>query len=333
MKKFVANTSPSKIGFIANVLMAILFTAVLTGCAIVLPTTPTASVVINHQSLTGRFAYILEHGKGKQRLSRLVISNLDGSNAKILTTVSGTISNLSASGDGKTLIFTQQQTSFPRVYTYDLTTQQKNLLTPQRVNHFSGSLSPDNQKVLLSSSLNQNPEIFLANKDGTQLEQLTVNPAVDIAPFWSPDQKWFIFTSDRTGLYHPQLYRYEFANKMVSRITTTGDYNANAKISPHNDFISYITKSTHGEIKRVLQQLSTDKTWLRSDDELTESMSFSPDGQFVLYSTKQAIEVASLPALHQSQLQAVYQLNLAQIRLSPNTIQADTLIREPIWLK
>lgn len=298
-----------------------------------------AVVSSDNQTLTGRFAFILEQGQGKQRIARLVTSNLDGSHAQVLTQVNGTLSNLSASGDGKTLIFTQQQTSFPGVYTYNLSSGQKTLLTPQRTNHFSGSLSPDSQKVLLSSSLNQNPEIFLANTDGTQLEQLTVNKAVDIGPSWSPDQQWFVFTSDRSGLYHPQLYRYDFADKKVSRIATTGGYNANARISPNGEFISYITKLDNGEIQRMLKRLATDETWAMSDNELTEAINFSPMGNYGVYSTQQAIEVASLPKLNKTsnnqpnhqQIRPIYQLALKQIQL-PVSYLEHSLIREPIWL-
>lgn len=307
----------------------------LTACATLLPdtVTPVTIVTPDQQQLTGSLVYVLQQGLGKNRISRLVISQLDGSHAKVLTQVNGTLSNLSASGDGKTLIFTEQQDSFPAIFTYDLTVQQKTLITPQRANHFSGSLSPDNQKILIASSMNQNPEIFVMNKDGTDLQQLTHHTSVDIAPSWSPDQRWFVFTSDRTGLYHPQLYRYDFASQQVSRIATTGGYNANAKISPTGDTISYIRKLSGG-MWRVLKQLDTGKTWTISDDEMTEAINFSPDGRYGVYSKKYAAEIARLPQVGNTteSIVPIYRLTLNQIKL-PASDKQGAIMREPIWLK
>lgn len=316
------------------VMTACLMTA-MTGCVTTASQTPQKTIIVapNQQKLTGSFAYVLQQGMGKNRVSRLVTSRLDGSDAKVLTVVKGTISNLSASGDGQTLVFTQQENGFPVIFTYNLTTHEKTLITPQRANHFSANISPDNKKVLLSSSMNQNPEIYLTEIDGTNPQQLTHNKSVDIAPFWSPNQKWFAYTSDRSGLYHPQLYRYDFDTQKTIRIATTGGYNANAKISPNGNYISYITKLPRDNIRRVLRNLDTGKTWTFSDDELTESMSFSPDGAFGVYSKKYAIELSLLPDdKSESQLRPFYRLGLAQIDL-PASVLSYSMIREPIWLK
>ena len=293
---------------------------------------PVSVILSNQQQLTGRLVYVLTQGNGKAQISRLVMSELDGSHAQVLTQVNGSISSLSADKDGTMLIFTEQQNSFPAIFSYDIKSRQKTLLTPQRANHFSANISPDKQKILLSSSMNQNPEIFLANIDGSHLQQLTHNAAVDIAPFWSPNQQWFIFTSDRTALYHPQLYRYDFAIQAVSRITTTGSYSANAKISPTGDYISYISKLPNTQLQRVIKNLATGQTWSMADDGASEAMSFSPTGEYGVYANKSVIQLVSLPTALDSQVRPVYQLQLEHIRL-PAKFLANASIREPIWLK
>lgn len=336
-----------------NLLMSVLAIVMvsMSGCmTVALPSSQASSskmltsdqpFILNEQKLTGKLAFIVQRGRGRSQRNQLVVSELDGTKPEVLLDIQGTLSSLSASVDGRTLVFTRQQQHYPQIYTFDMTSRRASLITPQAANHFSAALSPDGQKLLLSSSLHDNPEIFLADRDGSQLKQLTHNPAADIAPTWSPDGQSFIFTSDRSGLYHPQLYRYDFGNHVIRRLPIQGNYNANAKISPDGQWLSYIHKTAQSDITRELYHLATGAKLIVANEGLAESMSFSPDSRFVVYSTGQAIVLANLPdaqskpldnhsvqSSHQWQLQPQYTIHIAGVDEGESVI-----IHEPVWLK
>ncbi|HKD91409.1 MAG TPA: DPP IV N-terminal domain-containing protein, partial [Terriglobales bacterium] len=44
-------------------------------------------------------------------------------------------------------------------------------------------------------------DIWVANEDGSNVQRLTVNPAHDVYPRFSPNGKWIAFSSNRHGNY------------------------------------------------------------------------------------------------------------------------------------
>ncbi|HDZ10675.1 MAG TPA: S9 family peptidase, partial [Bacteroidetes bacterium] len=64
-------------------------------------------------------------------------------------------------------------------------------------------ISPDGSKITFTVTSyflhkgKHNTEIYLMNADGSQIHQMTNNPAADYAPRWSPDGKSILFISTR----------------------------------------------------------------------------------------------------------------------------------------
>lgn len=330
----------------------------------VLTNSPLLSNQISNQinyPADGKLIFILEDGKGKHRTSYLIQSRADGSESHILTQTQGSFFALSASQDGKTLLFTEQQQSYPAIFKFDIATGKKNLLTPQRANHFSASFSPNQQAILLASSMNDNPEIFLAKSDGTVLEQLTDDPAVDIAPQWLADRQGFIFTSDRNGVYHPQLYHYDFDNKKTTLLTHQGSYNASPKVSRDGKLLTYLQKDAKGAIVQILTTLNDltvntplcGRCALQNSDKdalepVIQTVNFSSDGQWLIYSDGQAIYWANIAKFDSAQslksmtviapnarltlTQIMSQLVKARLINLDKSNSADISISEPIFI-
>lgn len=99
------------------------------------------------------------------------------------------------------------------------------------------AISASGDKIVFASARNgENYRIYMLtlNKDGTpnQLTKLTDGPGADVHPFFSPDDKWIVYSSERRGLkdetplipvFSPQpygdIYAMRLKNKKVIAIT------------------------------------------------------------------------------------------------------------------
>jgi len=59
------------------------------------------------------------------------------------------------------------------------------------------SFSPDGSQVLFVSDRDGDPDLYLMNADGSDVQQLTNEPGYDGGPFFSPDGRWITYRTDR----------------------------------------------------------------------------------------------------------------------------------------
>lgn len=83
------------------------------------------------------------------------------------------------------------------------------------------SWSPDGSRIAFDYCLEGNCEIYLANADGSELTNLTANPAFDAGPMWLPDGNRIVFASDRdhAGGMDSMLYVMNADGSAVARLT------------------------------------------------------------------------------------------------------------------
>ena len=164
-----------------------------------------------YKALTGedgyfdtRIVFIQESGPKDKRVKRLAIMDQDGANIRQLT-------------DGKDLVLTPrfnptaQEITYmsyagnkPRIYLYNIETQQREIVGEFPHMNFAPRFSPDGQRLVMSFSRGRQ---FQHLRDRPALDadrQLTNSAAIDTAPCFSPDGSRIIFESDRGGTQ--QLY-------------------------------------------------------------------------------------------------------------------------------
>lgn len=295
----------------------------------VIATAPTNLPHMDASQRSGKLIFIYLTGFGANRQAQLIETQIDGSDPKTLYKVNGTIMSLSSSRLGDRLIFTVQAgKSYPKVVILDRATLQVteiSAVSAKGTHNFSGAISPDGRQLLLANSQMGNPEIFLTDSSGNIKQQLTHQPAIDLAPVWLPDGQSFIFTSDKAKFLQPQLYQYYFAKQQFLPLNLPGKTNAIARVSPSGRLITYVSDNSQGR----LADMATKKSIAINNEGLAEPANFSPDGNYLLYSAKNRIKIIPVPTfetLTPQQSPVSWTIEFDDSNHRPFTI------REPIWV-
>lgn len=173
----------------------------------------------------------------------------------------------------------------PAIYLADLASGRKSPVVTSGSLNSSPSFSPDGQRIAFARSLGSNVEIFVCDRDGSGLRQLTYSSAIDTNPAWSPSGREIAFTSSR-GTGRPQIYVTDADGANVRRITFTGDYNDGAAWSPDGTRIAYSSRQESGAFGVSITNLVDLATkLLLSGGGSHEHPTFSPDGHRIAFAS------------------------------------------------
>lgn len=234
---------------------------------------------------SGRIAYVLRNPATPDQRYTLQIADTDGAEPRTILSSPEPILSPSWTPDAKKLAYVSFESKRPAIYLQDLSTGQRQLLTSFRGLNGAPSFSPDGQNMLFTASMDGNPEIYRMNLSNKQLTRLTRDTAIETEARYTPDGKSFIFTSDRGG--SPQIYRYTFADGSTKRMTFKGAFNARATLNADGSKIALVHRPSGSNYKVALMDLNSGIFNILTPTSLDESPSFSPNGQMVVYATRE----------------------------------------------
>ncbi|MGE8560442.1 MAG: Tol-Pal system beta propeller repeat protein TolB [Acinetobacter sp.] len=234
---------------------------------------------------SGRIAYVLRNPATPEQRYTLQIADTDGEQPKTILTSRDPILSPAWTPDAKKIAYVSFETKRPAIYVQDLATGQREKLASFRGLNGAPSFSPDGKNMLFTASMHGNPEIYQMNLETRQLQRMTNDSAIDTEARYAPDGKSFIFTSDRGG--SPQIYTYNFANTSTKRLTFRGAFNARGTLSADGKKIALVHRPSGSNYKVAIQDISTGITNILTPTSLDESPSFSPNGQMVVYATRE----------------------------------------------
>lgn len=234
---------------------------------------------------SGRIAYVLRNPAKPEQRYTLQIADTDGEQPKTVLSSRYPILSPAWTPDGKKLAYVSFETKRPAIYVQDLATGNREKLAGFRGLNGAPSFSPDGKSMLFTASMHDNPEIYQMDLESRQVKRMTNDSAIDTEARYTPDGKGFIFTSDRGG--SAQIYRYSFADGSTKRLTFRGAFNARGSLSADGKYVALVHRPSGSNYKVAIQEISTGITNILTPTSLDESPSFSPNGQMVVYATRE----------------------------------------------
>ncbi|WP_367110775.1 Xaa-Pro aminopeptidase [uncultured Psychrobacter sp.] len=226
----------------------------------------------------GRIAYVEELSAGSAIISSLYTLNPDGSDRRLLDQINGFIYAPAWSKDGKLLAYSKQaMLQNPKIYIYDTNSQTRNLVVDTAGSNLSPSFSPDGQKLLYSSTIGGNADIYEMNLRDGKTQQLTTLPSTEVQPSYAFDGQSFVYTSDKKHAGRPRIYRYHFATGSAEQISNE-DYAASAQLSVDGQRLAYLNGR-----QAAIMTVATGQIIKLAETGLDEPARLSPSGQYVLY--------------------------------------------------
>jgi TolB protein len=122
--------------------------------------------------------------------------------------------------DGNRLIYTSfYKSGFPDIYVIDLASRRRDLLVHFKGTNQAARYSPDGSRIAMVLSGEGNPEVYLANAQGSAVTRRTaLSKEVKSSPAFSPDGSQIIYSSEPG----PQLYIIPVAGGSPRRVSPSG---------------------------------------------------------------------------------------------------------------
>jgi TolB protein len=144
--------------------------------------------------------------------------------------------------------------------------------------------SPDGTKVMFMSSQYGNPELSVADADGSHIKRLTFSNGANTSAAWNPKTgQQVVFVSDRGGT--PQLYVMDAAGGGVQKLEV-GDkgYVIDPAWSPNGQLLAFSWRRPDGNYDLyVTDMASHEMVQLTRDAGRNERPSWAPDGRHLVF--------------------------------------------------
>ncbi len=216
----------------------------------------------------------------------------DGSNQHQITRLGSIALSPRVSPDGTRLAFSALTKGGWEILMYSL-----EINRPVSFPHFGGTnLSPawssDGLKIAFSSSRGGQPDIYISDASGGNLQRLTTGKGPDVSPVFNRKTNADIaFVSGRTGL--PQIYTMGIDGTNQQRMTDQG-YAVSPNWSPNGQFLSFAWVRKYGpgspgSSDIYLMDIAS-KQWvqLTHDGGRNDFPSWSPDNRHIVFQSNRS---------------------------------------------
>ena len=229
-------------------------------------------------------AYVTADGDSDDRFYKLVISDSDGENERIILESNDPIMSPAWSPDSRQLAYVSFEGNLSSIFIQTLRTGNRRKISNRIGINGSPAFSPDGRKLVLTlSNSDGNLDIHTLDLTTRKISRLTTNRSIDTEGTWSPDGSEIYFTSDRGG--SPQIYKISSAGGTASRITFEGNYNARPRLSPDGKKLAMV-HLRDGRYQIGIIDIEKRSLLVLSTGSQDESPSFAPNSDTLIYATR-----------------------------------------------
>ncbi len=198
----------------------------------------------------------------------IFIADRKGEIIKTLVESPGYDAEATVSPDGKKIVFTSTRSGDLELWTMDIDGKNLHQVTNELGYDGGAFFSPDSKKLVFRASrpktedeikeykefLSQDlvapvgMEIFTCNADGSDLKQVTHLGKANWAPYFLPDGKSILFSSNHKSKrgYDFQLYTVDLDGNNLEQITTESIFNSFAMFSPDGKKLAFSSNRNNG---------------------------------------------------------------------------------------
>ncbi|MCA9685755.1 MAG: PD40 domain-containing protein, partial [Myxococcales bacterium] len=151
------------------------------------------------------------------------------------------------SPDGRTVVFVRNDTGQSRVAFLELDTLEVRELAPfdEVQQSYDPDWHPDGSKIAYAAWRDGGwRDIYIYDLETQQHRRITADRAQDNSPEWSPDGRWLLFSSDRSGVYN--IYAYELASGEIRQVSNVLGGAFEPALSHDGKQLAYIGYSSMG---------------------------------------------------------------------------------------
>jgi TolB protein len=219
-------------------------------------------------------------------IKEVYVADYDGANQRRVTVTRSLNIFPVWSADGRAIAYTSyRRNNTPDIYVsyiYQGTPPEAPL---KGIGHnYLAAWSPDGTRIAFTSNRDGNPELYVVNRDGSNLRRITSHPSVDITPTWSPAGNEIAFTSDRSGT--PQIYIVSADGLGSPRRVTTESYadRATWAPAPYNE-IAYAARTGARYDIKVFDVASGELRQITFGEGSNQSPAYASNGRHLAFTS------------------------------------------------
>jgi len=228
--------------------------------------------------------YYVHQGGGTKEIWQM---DYDGANQHAVTHLGAISISPRVSPDNSRIAFSSLDRNGFQIRMYSLLLGRMVNFPMASGTNLSPAWSPNNREIAFSSSRTGDPEIWIADINGTLARRITSSRGPDVSPVYNPKTGGQIaWISGRTGL--PQLYIMDADGSGVTRMTD-GGYATSPSWSPNGQFLAFAWNRKYGPGAPGGQDIYVmevaSKRWIQltHDGGRCDFPTWSPDGRHIAY--------------------------------------------------